>query len=53
MIDSRISFYCHNLGLLVPKPKFTFTNLKKMAPAFHRMFVLAPANKAAYNVVVV
>ena len=53
MIDSRISFYCHNLGLLAPKPKFTLTDLKKRAQEFHRMFVLALANKAANNVVAV
>ena len=52
-IDGRISFYCNNLDLLPPKPKFTFRHLKKGIQEFHRKFVLAPADKAAYNVVVV
>ena len=50
-IDSRISFYCNNLDLLSPKPKFTFRNLMKGVQEFHRKFVLEPADKAAYNVV--
>ena len=49
----RISFYCNNLDLLPPKPKFTFRHLKKGFQEFHRKFVLAPADKAANNVVVV
>ena len=53
IIDSRISFYCNNLDLLPPKPKFTFRYLKKGIQEFHRKFVLAPADKAANNVVVV
>ena len=28
IIDGRISFYCNNLDLLPPKPKFTFRHLK-------------------------
>ena len=28
IIDGRISFYCNNLELLPPKPKFTFRHLK-------------------------
>ena len=40
-------------NLLPPKPKFTFRNLKKGIQEFHRNFVLTPADKAAYNVVVV
>ena len=52
-IDGRISFYCNNLDLLPPKPKFTFRHLKKGIQEFHRKFVLAPADKAANNVVVV
>ena len=35
------------------KPKFTFRHLKKGIQEFHRKFVLAPADKAANNVVVV
>ena len=53
IIDGRISFYCNNLDLLPPKPKFTFRHLKKGIQEFHRKFVLAPAYKAANNVVVV
>ena len=33
--------------------KFTFRHLKKGIQEFHRKFVLAPADKAANNVVVV
>ena len=53
IIDGRISFYCNNLDLLPPKPKFTFRHLKKGIQEFHRRFVLAPADKAASNVVVI
>ena len=53
IIDGRIPFYCNNLDLLPPKPKFTFRHLKKGIQEFHRKFVLAPADKAANNVVVV
>ena len=53
VIDGRISFYSNNLDLLPPKPKFTFRHVKKGIQEFHRRFVLAPADKAANNVVVV
>ena len=53
IIDGRISFYCNNLDLLPPKPKLTFRHLKKGIQEFHRRFVLAPAYKTAYNVMVV
>ena len=53
IIDGTNSFYCNNLNILPPKPKFTFRNLKKGVQAFHRRFVLAPTDKAANNVVVV
>ena len=53
IIDGRISFYCKNLDLLPPKPKFTFRHLKKGIQKFHWKFVLGPADKAANNVVVV
>ena len=46
-------FHCNNLDLLPPKPKFTFRHVKKGIQEFHRRFVLAPADKAANNVVVV
>ena len=44
---------CNNLDLLPAKPKFTFRRLKKGIQEFHRRFVLAPADKAANNIVVV
>ena len=47
IIDSRISFYCNNLDILPPKPKFTFRHVKKWIQEFHRRFVLVPADKAA------
>ena len=53
IIDGRISFYCNNLDLLPRKPKFNFRHVKKGIQEFHRVFVLAPADKAANNVVVV
>ena len=53
IIDGRLSFYCNNLDLLPPKPKFTFRHLKRGIQEFHRKFFLAPADKAANNVVVV
>ena len=45
IIDGRISFYCNNLDLLLPKHKFTFRHLKKGIQEFHRRFVLVPADK--------
>ena len=42
-----------DLDLLLPKPKLTFRNLKKGVQEFHRKFVLAPADKATNNVVVI
>ena len=61
IIDGRISFYCNNLELLPPKPKFTFKHLKRGIQEFHRRFVLCfappppppPTDKAANNIVVV
>ena len=47
-----MSFYCNNLDLLPPKPKFTLRNLKKGVQEFHRRFVMPPADKADNNVVV-
>ena len=45
--------FCNNLDLLAPKSKFVFRNLKNRGQEFHRKFVLAAADKAANNVVVV
>ena len=53
IIDGRISFYCNNLELLPPKPKFTFRHLKKGIQEFHGRFILAPADNAANHVLVV
>ena len=40
------------LDLLPPKPKLSFRYLKQGIQEFHRKYVLAPADKAANNVVV-
>ena len=53
IIAGRISFYCNNLDLFPPIPKFTFRHLKKGIQELYRRFVLAPADKVANNVVVV
>ena len=42
IIDGRISFYCNNLDLLPPKPKFTFRQLKKEILEYHRRFFWPP-----------
>ena len=52
-IDERMLFYSNNLDLLPPKPKLTLRCLKQGIQEFHRKYVLAPAHKAANNVVVV
>ena len=44
-------FYSNNLDLLPPKSKLSFRYLKQVIQEFHRKYVLAPANKAANNVV--
>ena len=53
IIDERMLFYSNNLDLLPPKPKLSFRYLKQGIQEFHRKYVLAPADKAAYNAVVV
>ena len=53
IIDGRTSFSCNNLHLLPPKPKFTFNHLNDGIQEFHGRFVLAPADKATDNFVVV
>ena len=53
IIDTRISFYSHNTHLLPPKPKSSFSHLKRGIQDFHMNYVLVPADKAANNVVVV
>ena len=53
IIDTHISFYSRNTQLLSPKPKSYFRHLKRGIQDFHINYVLVPADKAAYNVVVV
>ena len=53
IIDERVLFYFNNLDLLPPKPKLSFRYLKHGIQEFHRKYVLAAADKAANNVVVV
>ena len=53
IIDERVLFYSDNLDLLPPKPKLSFRYLKQGIQEFHRKCVLALADKAANNVVVV
>ena len=53
MIEKRFLFYSNNLKLLPPKPKLSFRHLKQGIQQFHEMFVLAPADKASNNAIVV
>ena len=53
IVDKRIKFYSQNTNLLPPKPKSSFRHLKQGIQEFRRKYVLAPADKAANNVVVV
>ena len=53
IIDSRISFYSRNTHILLTKPKSSFRHHKRGIQDFHMNYVLAPADKAANNVVVV
>ena len=52
-MDKRIKVYSHNTNLLSPKPKSSFRHLKQGIQEFHRKYVLAPADKAANNIVAV
>ena len=52
IIDTRISFYSRNTHLLPPKPKSSFSHLKRGIQDFHMNCVLVPADKAANNVIV-
>ena len=47
----NVSYF--TLDLLPPKPKLSFRYLKQGSQEFHRKYVLAPADKAANNIVVV
>ena len=55
LINERVLLYSNKLDLLPPKPKLSFRYLKQCIQEFHRNFIyfLAPADKAANNVVVV
>ena len=46
-------FYSNNLDLLPPRPKLSFRHLKQSSQEFQRKHILALADKAAHNVVVV
>ena len=46
-------FYSNNLDRLPPKPILSFRYLKQGIQEFHRKYVLASADKAANNIVVV
>ena len=52
IIDEYVLFYSNNFHLLPPKPKLSFRFLKQGIQELHRKYVLAPADKAANNVVV-
>ena len=52
-IFNIISFYSKNLNLLPPTPKLSFRHLKQGTQQFHEKFVLAPADKASNNAIVV
>ena len=51
--EPRLKETSKNLDLLPPKPKLSFRYLKQGIEEFHRKYVLAPADKAANNVVIV
>ena len=53
LVNKRISFYSQNTNLLPPKPKTSLRHPKSGIQEFHKKCVLAPADKAANNVVVV
>ena len=46
-------FYSQNTNLFPPKPKTSLRQLKLGIQVFHKKYVLAQADKAANNVVVV
>ena len=53
LVNKRISYYSQNTNLLPPKPKTSLRHLKLGIQEFHKKYVLASADKVAYNVVVV
>ena len=52
IVGGRALFCSNSLDLLSPKPKLSFRYLKQDVQEFHGRCVLAPADKAANNVVV-
>ena len=52
IVNKHISFYCQNTNLLPPKPKNSLRHLKLGIQEFHRKYVLAPADEAANNVLI-
>ena len=53
IFNKPISFYCKNTNLLPPKQKTSLRHLKLGIQEFYRKYVLAPADKASNNVIVV
>ena len=53
IIDTFISFYSRNTHLYHPKPRSSFRYFKPGIQDFQMKYFLDPADKAAYNVVVV
>ena len=53
LTKKRIYFYSNNLNLLPPKPKLSFRHLKQSIQQFREKFVLALAEKAGNNAIVV
>ena len=53
LVNKLISFYSQNTNLLTPKLKTSLRHLKLRNQEFLKKYVLAPADKATNNVVVV
>ena len=52
IIDRRISFYSQNTNMSQRKPKISYRYLKSRIQAFHRKYVLVPADTFVNKVVV-
>ena len=53
IIDLRIKFYQSNSSLLPRKHSMNLRHLKKGLQEFHSKYVLAPADKASNNIIVI
>lgn len=53
IIEKRIKFYESNVHLLPQKPNLTARYLRNSISKFHSKFVLAPADKASNNVIII